>query len=319
MSDQPTALWRTAPGAARIAPAAIGGGDSEVRTRWSLISRGTERLVSMGRVPESEWARMRAPHQEGDFPFPVKYGYAAVGDAVSGPLKGRSVFALFPHQTHFRLDASHLVPLPAGMDPRRAALAANMETALNALWDAGAGPGDKVAVIGGGLVGCLVAYLAGKLPGADVTLVDVVTGRADVAAQLNVRFASGEPSPRDCDLSFHTSASAGGLRTALDCLGDEGTLVEMSWHGEGEVPVALGGAFHAKRLRVISSQVGQVAPSRRPRWSYRRRLEKALSLSTDPALDILIDEEVAFADLPDRLPAILAPGAPGVATIVRYD
>ncbi|MEL6793937.1 MAG: zinc-binding alcohol dehydrogenase, partial [Pseudomonadota bacterium] len=289
MDNAPQALWRAAPNAAHIAPARRGEGDSEVRTGWSLISRGTERLVSEGRVPKSEWTRMRAPHQEGDFPFPVKYGYAAVGDAVSGPHAGRSVFALFPHQTHFRLDASQLIPLPAGMDPRRAALAANMETALNALWDAGSGPGDKIAVIGGGLVGCLVAFLAGKLPGADVTLVDVVNRRADVAAQLNVNFALGEMTARDCDASFHTSVSAAGLKTAIECLGSEGILVEMSWYGEGETPIALGGAFHAERLRIISSQVGKIAPSRRPRWNYGRRLAKALELCADPALDCLID------------------------------
>lgn len=319
MGNEPLALWRTAPGAVALRPGAIGDGSCEVVSKFSLISRGTERLVSAGAVPETEWSRMRAPHQEGDFPFPVKYGYAAVGRAETGALKGRDVFALYPHQTRFRLDPSHLIPLPAGLDPRRATLAANMETALNALWDAGLGPGDKVAVIGAGLVGCLTAYLAGRLPGADVTLIDVIDRRADVAAQLNVNFACGEGFPQGCDASFHTSVSAAGLQTAIDCLGDEGTVVEMSWYGGRETPIALGGAFHAKRLKIISSQVGQVSPSHRPRWPHRRRLETALALCADPALDCLITEEVAFADLPARHEAIMATDAPGIATIIRYE
>lgn len=320
---QSLALWRDAPGSVAIRAGALGEGACLVRTRKSLISRGTERLVQAGAVPESEWTRMRAPFQEGDFPFPVKYGYAAIGEVIEDKsdagLLGRNVFALFPHQTHFRLDPAHLVPLPSGLPLRRAALAANMETALNALWDAGFGPGDRVAVVGAGLVGCLVARLAARTPGAEVTLIDVLDRRADVAAQLSVSFACAEGGPRDCDVVFHASASAAGLRTALDCLGDEGTLVEMSWYGEGDIPAPLGGAFHARRLKIVSSQVGQVSPSRRPRWSHRRRLETALALCDDPALDALIDRETAFADLPDQLPDILAPGAEGIATLVRYD
>lgn len=332
-STAPLALWRDAPGRAALRPGALGDGPCLVRTKASLISRGTERLVHEGQVPETEWERMRAPFQEGDFPFPVKYGYAAVGEVIldeSGAgLEGRKVFALFPHQSHFRLAPQHLVPLPAGVSVRRAALAANMETALNALWDAGLGPGDRVAVVGAGLVGCLVARLAARTPGVEVTLIDVNARRADVAAQLNVSFAVAEGGAQDCDrpcdidgpcdIVFHASASAGGLRAAIDLLGDEGTLVEMSWYGAREVPVALGGAFHSRRLQIVSSQVGQVAPSRRPRWTHRRRLEAALALCDDPTLDALIDREVAFADLPAALPEILAPDAPGIGTLVRYD
>ena len=325
MTDQPLALWHDAPHRSSIRPASLGSGEVWVRTLYSLISRGTERLVRSGGAPASEYDRMRAPMQEGDFPFPVKYGYAAVGVVErvepGGPehLLGRHVFSLHPHQTRFRASPTQLTPLPVGSDLRRAALAANMETALNALWDAGAGPGDRIAVIGAGLVGCLVARLASRLPESDVTLVDVVAARADVAAQLNVRFASGEGIPRGCDRSFHTSVSPAGLQTAIDCLGAEGVVIEMSWYGEAETPIRLGGAFHSQRLRIVSSQVGAVSPDRRPRWPHSRRLAKALALCDDPALDHVITEEVAFADLPRHIGDILAPGAPGIATIVRYD
>jgi threonine dehydrogenase-like Zn-dependent dehydrogenase len=300
-----------------VAPVAEG--EARVRTLWSGVSRGTERLVLSGRVPASEQARMRAPAQQGAFPFPVKYGYAAVGRVEAGPddLAGRTVFALVPHADVFTAPVGALVPVPDAVPPRRAVLAANMETALNALWDGGAGPGDRIAVVGGGLVGCLVAALAARLPGAEVTLVDIEPGRAAIAAALGCRFALPAEAPEGCDLVFHASATPAGLATAIAAAGTEAAVVEMSWYGEGSVAAPLGGAFHSQRLRLVGSQVGSVAPSRRPRWTHRRRLEAALSLLSDPRLDALLDTEVAFADLPARLPALLTTGdALGIA--VRY-
>lgn len=317
----PLALWHVAPRQSELRPARMGTGEVEIRTLWSLISRGTERLVFEGRVPPSEHATMRAPMQEGDLPFPVKYGYAAVGSVENGPsdLIGRHVFALHPHQTRFLLRTDQFIPVPPSISPRRAVLAANMETALNALWDAGAGPGDRIAVIGAGLVGCLVAHLASRIPGTEIILQDMVKQRGIVAAQLNVNFTSGKLGAHDFDIAIHTSASSGGLAQAIDCLGFEGKLVEMSWYGEGDVAAPLGGAFHQKRLQIISSQVGSVSPSRRPRWDYARRLTKAMALLDEPALDALITDEVVFDDLPGKIGEILAPGAPGIATVVRYD
>jgi threonine dehydrogenase-like Zn-dependent dehydrogenase len=265
---------------------------------------------------------MMAPFQSGHFPFPVKYGYSAVGTVQKGvnSLRGCDVFALFPHQESFVVPESGVLPLPEGLSPRRAILAANMETALNGVWDSGAGPGDRVCVVGGGAVGLLVANLVAAMPGTEVTLVDSDAVRATTARALGFGFSAPAEAPNACDLAFHTSATAAGLDTALHSLGDEGTLVEMSWHGEGTTPVTLGGSFHRRRLKLISSQVGQLPPGRRPRWDYRRRLAKALDLlALMPALDALITEEVAFNDLPAAMPRLLAPGAPGIVTAVRYD
>ncbi|WP_293862190.1 zinc-binding alcohol dehydrogenase [uncultured Alsobacter sp.] len=289
-----------------------------VRSLWSGLSRGTERLVASGRVPQAEHERMRAPLQEGEFPFPVKYGYCAVGLVEQGPpaLLGRMVFALHPHQTRFGAPVGFVSPIPEQVPARRAILAANMETALNGLWDSGAGPGDRIAVVGAGIVGLLVAHLARGLPGTEVTVVDVDASRAGLAGALGVAFA--ESPPGDCDIVFHTSAAPAGLGTAIAAAGLEATVVEMSWYGEGLQPVPLGGAFHSRRLRLVSSQVGQVAPSRRPRWSHARRMEAAIGLLADDRLDALITAEVAFADLPAAVPALLAPGAPGLATAIRY-
>ncbi len=295
-------------------------GHALVRTLYSGVSRGTERLIFEGRVPASEIERMKGPNMAGAFPFPVKYGYCAVGVVEDGPadLIGRSVFALHPHQARFALPPEQLTLLPASLPPRRAVLAANMETALNALWDSSAGPGDRIAVVGAGVVGLLVASLAARLPGADVTIVDIDTSRASVAASLGCRFSSDGAGAEDADIVFHTSASAAGLNRAIALAGFEGAIIELSWHGAGDTPIALGGAFHSRRLRLISSQVGHVSDSRRARWSYGRRMAKALELLDDARLDALITDDIPFTEAPSRLPALFAPGAKGLTAVLSY-
>jgi threonine dehydrogenase-like Zn-dependent dehydrogenase len=320
------ALWIEAAGVARIRPEhlpAPGPGEALVATQWSAISRGTERLVFEGRVPLSEHARMRAPMQDGDFPFPVKYGYCAVGVVEEGPAawRGRTVFCLHPHQDRFVAPIGRLRPTPPTTPPRRATLAANMETALNALWDSGAGPGDRIVIVGAGVLGLLVASLAARLPGAEATVVDVDATRRDLAESFGAAFREStdiDAESMQADVVFHTSATAEGLALALACAGPEATVLEASWFGDVRPSVPLGGAFHANRLRLISSQVGQVAVSRRARWSYERRLDKALALLDDARYDALLTREIAFDDLPRELPSLLARGAPGLGAVVRY-
>jgi threonine dehydrogenase-like Zn-dependent dehydrogenase len=316
-------LWYVVPGRAEIRSEPLpeaGSGEVRVRTIYSGISRGTERLVFSGRVPETEYERMRAPFMGGAFPFPVKYGYAAAGRVEQGPaeLVGKPVFALHPHQDAFNVPADAVVPLPERLPPERAVLAANMETALNAVWDAQPGPADRIAVVGAGVVGALVAWLCGQMPAAQVTLVDVEPTRASLARALGLEFAAPEDAPGDCDLVIHASGTGAGLSTALRLAGMEATVLEMSWYGAGEVPVALGAEFHSRRLKLISSQVGQVAPSHRPRWTHRRRLAAALDLLRDPRLDALIAPAIDFRDLPARLPAILSPQSGVLCQLVRY-
>ncbi len=340
------ALWYAGKGSIELRPEILrmpGADEVLVATAFSGVSRGTERLVMAGLVGEAEWERMRAPLQAGDFPFPVKYGYCATGIVEAGDkqLLGRPVFVLHPHQDRFVAPVAMATPIPDGVSLRRATLAANMETALNGLWDSGAGPADRIVVVGGGIVGLLVGYLAARLPGADVTLVDVAADRRPVAEALGMRFALAGPAPskftpsrpapsgrlptgesegamQNADIVFHTSASAAGLAAAIDAAGFEATIVELSWYGDGTVAAPLGGAFHSRRLKLISSQVGSVAASRRARWDYKRRLTAALQLLRDDRLDALLAEEIAFTDAPARLAALLAPGAKGLAPVLRY-
>ncbi len=299
---------------------APGQAEALVRMLYSGVSRGTERLVFKALVPSSEYERMRGPNMGGDFPHPVKYGYQAVGLVEEGPngLKGRAVFALHPHQERFVLPAAALTLLPEDLPPRRAVLAANMETALNAVWDSGAGPGDRIAIVGGGVVGCLIAALAGGMAGADVTLVDPVAARAEIAAALGVGYAPPSAAPSDCDIVFHASASDKGLATALEMAGFEGTVVEVSWFGDRSVEVPLGRMFHSGRLKLISSQVGHVAASRRSRWTHARRMAKALELLKDDRLDRLLGDEILFADAPRLLPEALLGDGGGLAPLLRY-
>ena len=308
---QAQALWYVGPGKAEIgteSAASPGPGEVLVRTLYTAVSRGTERLVFSGRVPQSEFDRMRAPYMGGRFPFPVKYGYAAVGRVEGGAadLAVRTVFALHPHQNAFVLAADAVVPVPENVSPQRAVLAANMETALNATWDAAPSPADRIAVVGAGVVGALVAYLCGRLPGAEVTLVDIEPTRTEIARALGVAFATPDEAPEDCDLVVHASGNAAGLATALRLAGEEATVLEMSWYGAGDVAVPLGAAFHSRRLRLISSQVGRIAPSHRPRWTYRRRLEAALKLLGDDKLDALLAPAIAFQNLPAALPKVFS-------------
>lgn len=317
------ALWYVKPGVADLRTERLAlpqPGEVRIKTLFSGISRGTERLVLKGRVPQSEWPRMRAPLQAGDFPFPVKYGYSATGHVIAGPkaLVGQTVFCLHPHQDYFHAPEAMVIPLPDGLPAKRATLAANMETALNAHWDAGTGPGDSVLVIGAGIVGLLTAYLARRMAGTRVTICDADPGKATIAEALGLTFKLPHEVPASNRLVFHTSGSAAGLQSAIEAAGFEGRIIEMSWYGDAPVSVNLGGAFHSRRLQIISSQVGHVAPSRRGTTTHKDRLALALSMLDDPALDALVTEEIPFERCPLELPAVLSGPATRLPPVIRY-
>lgn len=319
-----TAFWLVEPGRGELLPAHVpepGPGEVRVRTLRSAVSRGTETLVFRGEVPRGQWAAMRAPFQEGELPAPVKYGYLSVGvvEAGSRELLGRTVFCLHPHQTAYVVPATAVVPVPDGVPPDRAVLAGTVETAVNALWDAPPLLGDRVAVVGGGMVGCCVARLLARVPGTAVTLVDVDPARAATAAALGVGFAAPADAPAGQDLVVHASATEAGLQRSLDLLAPEGTVLELSWYGDRPVRLSLGGAFHSGRLTVRASQVGAVAPARRERRTTRDRLRLALDLLHDEAFDALLAGPVPFADLPGLMAGLAAGSVPGLCHVITYD
>jgi len=307
MISDALAFWLREPGVGEIRPAPLcepGPGDVLVRTLHSGVSRGTEALVFRGGVPASQYAAMRAPFQEGDFPGPVKYGYLSVGVVEQGPaeLRGRTVFCLYPHQTAYVVPARAVIVVPDDVPPERAVLAGTVETAVNALWDAAPLLGDRITVVGAGMVGCCVARLAAQFPGVEVTLVDIDVTRAKVATALGVAFALPADAADGRDLVVHTSATSAGLQQSLELLAPEGTAIELSWYGDAEVRLLLGGAFHSGRLGIRASQVGTVSAARRGRRTAGDRLGLALDLLRDPAFDELITGTSRF----DELPAVMA-------------
>ncbi|MER5217974.1 zinc-binding alcohol dehydrogenase [Streptomyces sp. NPDC002838] len=318
------AFWLSSPGQGEIRDVTLpdpAEGEVVVRSLYSGVSRGTETLVFRGGVPESQYAAMRAPFQEGDFPGPVKYGYLNVGSVEEGPedLVGRTVFCLYPHQTRYVVPASAVTPVPETVPAERAMLAGTVETAVNALWDAAPLVGDRIAVVGGGMVGSSVAALLARFPGVRVQLVDADPARAKTAEALGVDFASPGDALGDCDLVVHASATEQGLARSLELLTAEGTVLELSWYGDRQVALPLGEAFHSRRLVIRSSQVGSVSPARRSSRSYADRLALALDLLADPALDALVTGECAFEELPDVLPRLASGAIPALCHRVRYD
>lgn len=321
--DTATAFWTLAPGHGELREEplpALGEGEVRVRALYGAVSRGTEALVFQGRVPESEWQRMRAPFQVGDFPWPVKYGYVSVGVVEAGPesLLGREVFCLHPHQDRYLVPAAAVTPLPAGVPAARAVLAANLETAINGCWDAAPRVGDRIVVIGAGVVGALVAWLCAAIPGTRVRLVDVSPARAELARALGIDFCLADRAPADNDLVIHASGNPEGLCRALALAGDEARVVEMSWYGDREATLPLGEAFHSRRLKLISSQVGRLPAERMPRWDHRRRLSLALELLRDPCLDALISGESDFSELPTLMPRLAAGAGEVLCHRLRY-
>jgi threonine dehydrogenase-like Zn-dependent dehydrogenase len=322
--DEARAFWVAAPGRGEIRAQrlrSLAAGELLIQARASAISRGTETLVFRAEVPQSEWQRMRCPFQEGGFPAPVKYGYAVAGIVEAGPAEfcGRRVFCLHPHQDRFIVPEDAVVAIPDDVPDRRATLAANMETAINGLWDGVPGPGDRIAVVGAGVVGALVGALAARLPGAEVELIDIDPSRAALAPALGCGFAAPRQARGEADLVIHASGAPDGLATALAIAGFEATVLEMSWYGMRVVPLALGGAFHSRRLSLRSSQVGSVPAGRRKRWSRRRRLALALSLLRDPVFDLLLSGETDFSALPELMPYLAASPAGVLCHTVRYD
>ena len=323
MARDAYAFWLRAPGAGEIRPAPLsepGPDEVLVRSRYSGISRGTETLVFTGRVPASQYAAMRAPFQQGEFPGPVKYGYLNVGVVEQGPprLVGRTVFCLYPHQTGYVVPAAAVTVVPDGVPAARAVLAGTVETAVNALWDAAPLVGDRITVLGAGMVGCAVAAVAARFPGVQVQLVDIDPGRADVATALGTGFALPADADGGRDLVVHASATAQGLQRSLELLAPEGTVVELSWYGDRTVGLALGGVFHRDRLTIRGSQVGTVAPARRASRTPADRLALALELLRDPAFDALITGRSRFDELPGVLDRLATGTLPALCHLIRY-
>ncbi|MED5370651.1 MAG: zinc-binding alcohol dehydrogenase [Myxococcota bacterium] len=317
------ALWYTGPQQAelRTQPWRPDPAQVQVQSLHSAISRGTESLVWRAQVPPALHQEMRAPFQQGAFSGAVKYGYCSVGRVLASPEPslpvGQRVFCLYPHQDRYQVPAAALTAIPGEVPSRRAVLAANVETALNAVWDAQPGPGDRISVVGCGVVGALVAWLCAQLPQTTVQVVDLNPERRALAESFGTEFRGTEEAEGGQDLVIHSSASSAGLSLSLALCAVEARVVELSWYGTQSPSVPLGGAFHSKRLSIVGSQVGRIPAHRAARWSYARRMQTVMALLADPALDALLEPGIPFERLPAALPGIL--GAPGrLCQVIDY-
>lgn len=290
-------LWFEAPRAARLrdaAPLVAGPGEIVARAIASGISRGTELLLYRGEGPTPFDPSMGAAT------YPCRYGYAWVGEVTSagdgaGLGIGQRIFALAPHGDEHRADARSVRAIPDGIPATRATLAANLETGVNAAWDARVGLGDRALVVGGGVVG-LACALAAARSGADVTVVEPAGHRRDAALAIGAARAVATDGELDgrFDVVFEVTGRPESLTSAIERAADEARVVIASFYGARIAPVPLGDAFHRRRLSLVSSQVSRIPPERAARWDHARRFELVLALLQDARLDAMIDPPRPF-------------------------
>jgi hypothetical protein len=316
------AFWLTSKGRGVVRRQALpdpGPGWCIVRAVFSAVSPGTERLVALGRVPGPLQDEMRCPYMGGRFPFPVKYGYSLVGEVVEGPkaLRGRIVHVLHPHQDICLVRCEDVRPLPHGLPPARATLASNMETAVTAVWDSAVTVGERVLVIGFGIVGSLVARVLGSGPAVELEVAETRAVRRRLAESMGFQ-VSATPPKRPFDVAFDTSGTPAGLQAAIEGVGLEGRVIAVSWFGARPARLDLGGSFHSRRKRVIASQVSRIPGGMRPRWDVARRAELVFRLLERPDFDLHVGPPVPFALLPEAFEALIGRTLEGLSPLIIY-
>jgi len=290
-----------------------------LQSKYSLISVGTERTVSMGKVPVDLHDSMAVPYMKGAFSFPVKYGYSLVGKVLKGPSEwmGRNVHLMHPHQDYCYSNLSDLFILPPTIPLKRATLISNMETAVNAIWDSQVSIGDRVVVVGFGLIGSLVALIVRQIPGVEVQVVEIDKSRQQVARSLGFG-VSDSCKKNHFDMAFHASGSATGLQNAIDAVGLEGPIIELSWYGNRKVDISLGTTFHSLRKQLISSQVSFIPSTKQSGWDFKRRKKTVLNLLHNPVFDHLLDTEVPFKESPSVFEKIRNNDWEPLTCVVKY-
>jgi 2-desacetyl-2-hydroxyethyl bacteriochlorophyllide A dehydrogenase len=265
---------------------ALAAGQVLAQTLCSAISPGTEMLVYRGQVPTEMAVDETIAALGGQFRFPLKYGYSAVGrvlelgPGVDSAWQGRTVFAFNPHESHVIADIAQLFPLPDDVDAETALFLPNMETAVNFLLDGAPLIGERVAVLGQGVVGLLTTALLARCPLANLTTFDHYPLRRETSLALGAHVSlSPESSPAlQADLTYELSGSPAALDAAIALTGFDGRIVVGSWYGQKRAALDLGGRFHRSRIRLISSQVSTLTPALSGRWDKARRLQVAWAM-----------------------------------------
>ena len=290
----------------------------EVKSLFSLISTGTERLVASGEVPVSSFEFMAVPYMKGNFSFPIKYGYSLVGKVTSvGKLYGKIVHLLHPHQGKCLVKEVDVMIVPDEIPAKRATLASNVETALNAIWDAEISIGDKVLIAGFGMIGSLLARVLSFMPEVEIVIMEKDANRVKMVQKMGFTFID-DPEPSYFDVAFNTTSNEKALQIAIQSVGLEGKIIEMSWYGTKNVNINLGADFHYHRKQIISSQVSKIPSDKQSRWDYKRRKEVVFKLLKSPLFDEHITDVLTFAETPAFFDKLRAGGVSGLGYCIEY-
>ncbi len=319
------ALWHVDPAHSVLRQQTLGKltpGECLVKTRFSMVSLGTERLVCKGGMSPEAYGPMTVPYMQGAFSFPLTYGYSLTGEVIDGPQEwlGERVHAMHPHQDLCVIHSHDLTVVPGNVPLDRAVLASNLETAVNGVWDGQPIMGQRVLVIGYGLIGALIAHLVKPIPGIELHIHDIRGSRKELAiANGHHVWDAAESQPGDYDLIFHTSASSAGLQFAIDHTREEGRVIEMSWYGNQTVNLDLGASFHYGRNRIISSQVSRIASPALPHFDHHRRKSLIFQLLADDAYHKFLGEGIVFDQSPSFFSDLRKNSFPGMNAYFKYD
>jgi threonine dehydrogenase-like Zn-dependent dehydrogenase len=292
--------------------------DTIIQSSYSLISAGTEKLVATGLVPEKLHETMKVPYMEGALGLPVKYGYSVTGRIVSSGIfeKDALVHIMHPHQDLICADAKNCTLIPAFIPLKRATLVANMETVVNAIWDANLTHNNSILIAGYGTVGALLARVCKTRFNAHVDFIERNEDRINALKMHGYQLASIEK--YNYDIAFNCSASNEALQYCIDHVDEEGSIIELSWYGDIKVTLSLGETFHSMRKKIISSQVSNIPKSKRAEWNYEKRKQLAFEYLKDPFFDYLITDEIPFEETPHFFERLRNDNLNGIGYCIKY-
>jgi threonine dehydrogenase-like Zn-dependent dehydrogenase len=289
-----------------------------VQSLYSLISAGTEKLVAKGFVPEKLHGTMTVPYMQGTLGLPVKYGYSLTGKIVESEVfeKDALVHIMHPHQDIICVDAKHCMLIPDYIPVKRATLVANMETVINAIWDADLQKGTSVLVAGYGTIGALLARICKTQFDCNVYLIEKNENRAILLERHGYRLATENDILYD--VAFNCTANETALQYCIDHVGEEGSVIELSWYGDKKVSLSLGESFHTMRKKIISSQVSSIPKAKRASWNYENRKQLAFSYLNDAFFDELITNEIPFAETQNFFEKLRSENLSGIGYCIKY-
>ncbi len=265
-----------------------------IKSAYSLISTGTEKLIACGEVDNSFLPFMSVPYMAGRFSLPIKYGYSLVGKRTD---TGQFIHAMHPHQSHCKIAEKDMAVIPEQLSPLKAALISNMETVINAIWDADIQGGEKVLIAGFGNIGCLLAETLTHYGVSEIHILEKEEWKKEIISSFG--FSTDVDIDANYDLAFDTTASKTGLQFCLDAVRSEGTVINLSWYGNRTIELSLGGSFHYGRKKIISSQVSVIPEKMKNSWDFKSRKKLVMDLLSQHPYEKYITHIIPFKETPD--------------------